>query len=438
MKKIIFALIVLCGQTVFASTPFVPSEFLAEESSTNKIKMGPSNDEFSEHIDHLMDVQQQSLDNLSTEHKKVNLTQLLTSFTITKSGLFGISTLSTSSNTTLFWNKKVSSSFIENTDEAKSFDMNAEDELSLQMKIDDVTEYLVRNNKVKDESKLRKNLDKVIRRGNEIFSEIDGLESSHWRVGGYRLDLSISASGVVAPFTKVGENVRLWLEWTKPARTPKTLVSTKATRFISKALEDTEEATAKLNLPNFDLQTMYVGIGEDLKAGLFGFGSSTFGFVGHVKFVKKPAPSKVKLASFDSEEDYPVIQEPTDKATSRIAKISSKKVKKGIEKSLKFAEFFTTKADRIQSVHWELSQIREIATITKSGIFGLSKLSSKGVFTFIFNRKKPQLTPTVNEPPAGPQSPLTLIRLSFITVLGYSIPQISNFELRPNVELFWK
>lgn len=443
MKTLIFAFAVLIGQSAFASSQFVPSQFLAEKPIANKSMQVNTDEDFAANVDHLMDVQQKSLENLSTERKSIHLTQLLTSFTVSKSGLFGLSALSASSNTTLFWNKKVTVA-APKADEAKSFQMDSsDDELALQMKIDDVTDYLVRNNKVNDAAKLRENLDQVIRKAHGIFGDIDALETPNWRVGGYRLDLSVGASGVVTPFTKVGENVRLWLEWTRPAHKPvATPANTKVTRFVSKVLNDTEAATLNVNMPHFELQNLYVGLGEDLKAGLFGFGSSTFGFVGYVKFVKKPKTTvKTTLVSEDqaADEEYPVIQERTDvKSLPRFVSIPSKKIKKGIENSIHYAAFFSNKAERIESVHWELGQIREIATITKSGLFGLSTLSTKGVFTFIFNRKQPQTIALAASAPAPTSTYLSLIRLSFVTVLGVQVPEIANFELRPNVELFWK
>lgn len=432
MKTLLFAMVLLCGQS-FASSQFVPGQFLPAKSAvTNEA-------DFAENVDHLMAVQQDSLEKLNTDHKSIHLTQLLTSFTVSKSGLFGLSALASSSNTTLFWNKKVSAPKV---DEAKSFLMDGDDdELSLQMKIDNVTEYLVRNNKVNDASKLRDNLDKVVRKAHSIFKDVENLETPNWRVGGYRLDLAITASGVVTPFTKVGENVRLWLEWTHPKKPSSVAVNNKMTRFVSKVLNDTEQATLNVNMPNFELQNLYVGLGEDLKAGLFGFGSSTFGFVGYVKFVKKPKTTKSEIiaSAQESDDDYPVIQEPTEtKSMPRMVSISSRKIKQGIERSLHFAEFFTNKAERTQTTHWELSSVREIATISKTGLFGLSTLTSKGVFTFIFNRKQPQSAAFAAAAPAPTSNYVSLIRLSFITMLGVQIPGIANFELRPNVELFWK
>lgn len=437
MKNLIFAIVVLWGLSAVAGTQFVPNEFLAERPLQSKMKSTNTSADFSENVDHLLSVQQNSLENVSTDHKRIHLTQLVTSFSVSKGGLFGLSGLSTSSATTLFWNKKTT---VAKNDEVKAFTISADDdELALQMKVDDVVDYLALQNKVKDSSALRDNLVQVMRKGHEIFSDVANLETPNWRVGGYRLDLSISASGVVMPFTKVGESVRLWLEWTKPARSNLgALPDTKVTRFVTKVLDDTEAATAKINMPQFELQNLYVGLGEDVKAGFFGFGSSTFGFVGYVKFVKKPKTELTKIINADDEnEDYPVIQEPSEnKSLSKFVIIPRREIRNGIQRSLNFAQFFTQKAERTESTHWELSTIRETATITKSGFFGLSSLSTKGVFIFIFNRKKPQSVTPV-EFVAAPTY-MSLIRLSFITTLGYSIPEIASVELRPNIEFFWK
>lgn len=265
MKTLIFALVVLCGQQAMANSQYVPGTFLAERPAVTKSKAPTStNEEFAQNIDNLMAVQQQSLEKIEAEHAKISLTQMLTSFSISKTGLFGLSALSSSSNTTLFWNKKKT---VAKTVEAKAFEINAEeDELALQMKIDDVTEYMVRNNKVNDASKFRDNLDLVMRKAHGIFNDVANLETLNWRVGGYRLDLAVAASGKITPFTKVGENVRLWIEWTRPAHKPAAApANTKITRFVSQVLNDTEQATLKVNLPNFELSNVYVAVGEDLR-----------------------------------------------------------------------------------------------------------------------------------------------------------------------------
>jgi hypothetical protein len=438
MKNLIFALVVFGGQSIFASTQFVPNEFMAAKPVPAKMKSADTTEEFAENVDHMMSVQHNSLEKVSSDHRKIHLTQLVTSFSVTKSGLFGLSALSAGSTTNLFWNKKKA---LAKTDDVKSFTIAAdEDELSLQMKVDDVVDYLVKQDKVKDPAQLRINLDTAMRKGNEIFNDIANLETPNWRVGGYRLDLAIGASGVVAPFTKVGENVRLWIEWTKPAKPNAAAPSnSKVTHFVSKVLADTEFATAKMNMPHFELQNIFIGLGEDIKAGLFGFGSSTFGFVGYVKFVKKPKAelTNAMIAADSIDEDYTVVHESSkNKSLIKFVVIPRKEIIKGIQRSLKFAQFFANKADRIQSTNWELGLIRETATITRSGLFGLSNLSTKGVFVFNFTRIQPhQIAPiqTLDE-----STYMSLIRLSFVTVLGYTIPGIANFVARPNIEFFWK
>lgn len=431
-------MIVLCAYSAFARETMVPRQFLSETTTFEKSNNLNESVNFANDVDHIMSVQQETLEKMdSDKHAKVKLTQLLTSFAVSKSGLFGLSALGTSSNTTLFWTKKTSSIV---KDEVKTFAISDnDDELSLQMKIDDITDYLVSEGKVKDSSKLRENLDQAMRKGHELFEDMDGLESVNWKVGGYRLDLSISASGVVYPFTKIGENVRLWLEWTKTARKPKTTTpNTKATRFVTTVLNDIEVASTKVDLPHFELQNLYVGLGEDLKTGLFGFGSASFGFVGYVKFVKKPKPALAMNAlDADSDSDeYPVIQEEAVNKSGALS-ISRNKIRNGIVNSLKYVQFFANKSEKIETTHWEMTQIREIASISKSGFFGLSNLNTKGVFIFIFNKKKPASVAKSMDF-TTPLGQMTLIRLSFVTALGYSIPEIANFELRPNIELFWK
>lgn len=431
MKNILFFVMIFWVQVAFAHLN-VSKDFITESVTDEKLVVNSKEDEFSKDLDRILDTQEESFDSIVQSDPQLKLTQLLTSFSVSKSGLLGLSAVGVNSATTLFWNRKKSPA----KEEVKSFLLtDDEDEFKLQMKIDEVSDYLVRQNRVKDKTKLRKNLEKVMKKAQLILSSIDSVESPNWRVGGYRLDLEITVSGAVLPFTKIGENVRLWIEWTRnPSRLKKSETENKTTHFVSAILEDIESATANVNLPQFELQNLYVGLGEDAKTGLFGIGATNLGFVGYVKLVKKPKTSFIETSS--GAVDYPIIH---GNNFTKLGRVFRKKLREGITRSVKFAEYFARRAEKSKSKNWELSTIREIATITKSGFLGLSTLKTKGVFIFMFNRVKPEaekIRPVLSN--IETFADLTLLRLSFVTLIGYNIPYVANFEVRPNVEFFWK
>ncbi len=431
MKNFILPLMIFWIQIAFAH-PTVSEDFLSGPLDNEKPLLMTRQDDFANDLDGILDVQEESFDSIVHSSPHLKLTQLVTSFSVSKSGLLGLSALGANSATTLFWNRKKSTI----KEEVKSFSLvGNEDELQLQMKIDEVSDYLIKQNKVKNRFQLRENLEKVMRKGQLLLTSMENIESPHWRVGGYRLDLEITASGVVLPFTKLGENVRLWIEWTRsPSVLTKPVSENKTTSFVTALLDDIEVATADVKLPQFELQNLYVGLGQDVKTGFFGIGSTNLGFVGYVKFVKKTKMSFEHPSSGASGN-----QVNQENKFVRLSRLFRKRMRKGITRSLKFAEYFARRAEKSKSKNWELATIREIATITKSGFLGLSTLKTKGVFIFMFNRVKPQTEKIREEPIMSEEiTNLTLLRLSFVTLIGYNLPYVANFEVRPNIEFFWK
>jgi len=435
MKSILFFITIFYSSFIFSRPIKVPSEYLFENSSSEKALSSIETINFSRDVDHLLNLQENTLNKINGNSERAHLTQLLTSFSLSQSGLFGLSAFSSQSSTTLFWEKK---QLPLKDEEVKSFHLTEnDDEISLQMKIDEVTDYLVSEDKVKDSPKLRYNLDKVLRKGHQMFTDFQGIESANWKVGGYRLDLSISASGNVTPFVKLGENVRLWIEWTKSSPNKSSFqVSSRAGEFISNVLADIDVSSSQINHSSFELQNVFIGLGEDIKTGLFGFGASAFGFTGYVKLVRKEKHENSMIPiTVNKDMDYPVVSGESNQK-SRSPLISRKRLMRGVTKSLHFAKFFTDKASRVSTSKWKISSIRQIATVSRTGFFGLSNMSTRGVFIFIFNRKKPDNEKLFNSNIF--ESHPTLIRLSFMSVIGFTIPEIANLEIRPQVELFWK
>ena len=102
MKKNISLIFLIFTQVCMARFYQAPSEFLMDSEAPLETISLNVHESFASSVDHLMDIQQSSLDQLSDQGRSLKLTQIMTSFSVSKSGLFGLSTLSTNSSTTLF------------------------------------------------------------------------------------------------------------------------------------------------------------------------------------------------------------------------------------------------------------------------------------------------------------------------------------------------
>ncbi len=438
MKSIIIYTL-LISSTLFASVIKVPSNFLYEKTS----KQTKEESFFSRRIDGILNSQEEALGHYRSKNSKLKLDQLITSFTISKSGLFGLSALGANSNTSLFWKRRGSSSQVK---EVETFTIKEGlDDIELENQAIEITDYLISKKLLRKKERFKKKLMKAIKKGNTLFNSMEHLAFNQWEVAGLRLDLSFSANGNLAPFTGIGGSSRLWIEWKKNTlQTKKTLSlhkkDKKLNNFIEQLLKEVSLVEHEKNLGKFKLTTFYAGIGQNLRTGFFGIGNSHYGFVGYIKL--KRNPYAVLQNTTIEKESLSLIQDEVKEKNigNSVMKLPRKKFQKGIQRAMKYVSNFSQRQTDSEKSKWYVHKIRQITTLSKSGFLGISNLSSRAVFIMIFEREPQNYIPHLVEASYDEEEPtweINLIRLNFIASLGFNVPWVAGFTLRPNVELIW-
>jgi hypothetical protein len=443
MIKQIFILLLFISMNSFAKSYYVPSKYLADEQLMKSESLSV---EFSEGIEYIVNTQSQTLENFVEQKstQRFELAGMVTSFAVSNSGLLGLSAVSASSSTSMFWSRKNTVANSKST--VKSYYLtDIDNEQKLAEEVDDIASYLKENSLVKNPIKLTNNLHKAIKRGQNFYDQVANLEHQKWKINGFRLDLSISISGAVSPFVSVSGGTRLWLEWDKSS-TAKTFKSRsrarKARKFVTKVLHEIDNATDDLRPRHFKLKKIYIGVGESLKTGFFGLANSSVGFVGYIRLARTKPMIKLIEDDLDKEITVTDLQETTKGIDKRAFSIPRRRLRQGIKKAIKYANFFINKAESLKSKKWEINKIRQISTISKKGFFGISNLTTKGVFIFIFEKENQKqaasFIPIVLTQKTTKNNPLSLVRLRFASDISIGIPWIADFKIKPNLAFIWK
>lgn len=387
MKTILSAaLFLLLTTQAQAGLSFLPQHYLTGEESSQVSKV----DDFkptSDFIDSVLKTEGEILelkdaaDVDSKDSKKFKLNLMMTNLTVTKSGLVGISALKASEFVSLYWTRKKVKAAPEEVSNTLQIEGQATEE-ELNMNASELADSLYNSGLVKNKETLLQSLKAAMTKANETFGAIETMSYGKWDVSGLRLDLSVSVSGIVVPYTKVGASTRVWIEWKRVnhARV-KSFTSQNGKKlqdFVSKVLRDVDLSVNNVNLKSFHLSQMYIGLGQDYKTGFFGLGSSNFGFIGYVILNHRPGAT-VSNTLADARDDLPAI-------TKGVFSVSRRKMRKSIQKTMNLATKLVHNAEKVKSEKWEVSRIRLTTTLSKSGFFGLSALNMKGVFIHIFER----------------------------------------------------
>lgn len=397
MKKIIsLTFFLIFASNARANLNYLPQHYLTGEDAKTEAttaELKPASD----FIDSVLKSESEileskdSADLVAKDEKKFKMNLMLTNFSITKSGLLGLSAFKANEFVSLFWTRKKPSNENKKSQEVqKAVQIEGEaTEEELAMTATELADSLFSSGLVNNKEALVQNLGLAMKKANETFGVIETMSYGNWDVSGLRLDLSVSASGIVVPYTTVGASSRVWIEWRR-VKSPndKKVASSqggkKLQEFVSKILSDVDLSANNINLKSFHLSQMYVGLGQDIKTGFFGLGSANMGFVGYVILNHKKQAAVVTNPLTDSSDELPVIT--GNSKLKSVFNVSRRKLRRSIQKTLNLGAKLVDNADKVKSTKWEVSKIRLTTTLSKSGFFGLSSLNTKGVFIHVFDR----------------------------------------------------
>lgn len=330
--------------------------------------------------------------------------EMFTDFSVTQSGLFGLSAMTAQEGVEVKW-MKLSSRPNPATETPPDFVV---EESVTQKDLDGLSDSIV--NVVNSTGKVKShNLkEKVSEALSQVYAQVKDINvSSHerWKLRCLRLDLNVSANGAVWFITRAGVAVRVRMEWKLkdvPLTVAKIASANENTKFVAKVLEELNEALTKVNIAGLEPQKVYIGVGTQQARNFIGLWKYSAGLIGWLGFIpvklgplnksvglhlaKMPLEMKNEDFSFGGEEDEPVqkMMWPFHRK-----KISQASFQMGLTKSLQTAAFFAAHADKKRSTHWALTDIRTVNQITHTGFFGLANTNVQGNLEIDFKRILP-------------------------------------------------
>jgi hypothetical protein len=220
-----------------------------------------------------------------------------------------------------------------------------------------------------------------------------------WWVSRYRLDLTVDASGSVAPAVKVGGEVRFRFEWHRIkkhqhvahgmlASAQQQLLNRNLENFVRAISQDLEASFGDLKKKGFQAHTMRMGIGVSAK-GNIGVVKGNAGLVGQIYFThscSRPVVRRIEAVSHEplyiierdpSEQHLKYaashaipyhIQGGVEKAIDEVVyKVDRANFRKGLKKAASIAEFFADRAARAKSGNWKIYELRTAFDSSVSG-----------------------------------------------------------------------
>ncbi len=318
------------------------------------------------------------------------LTELITDIAVSKKGFLGLSALKANNGVEIKWKRtapQVPQDKLRDQIEEEKIDFTVDHTATLQ-DLNSLTESIATmveaSGKVEKTGKVRRRVWDALTAVRDDVSSMSVTRVRSWKVSNLRLDLNFSTSGKLSFFTKAGVALRIRIEWRlseRPLVNPEEALSTPQTRFIVKALSELDETLGQVPLRGFEVKKVSLGVGSAVKKKFFGLWKQSLGFVGFLSFVpvaqaSDKAQARVQIPAGLKQQKLDLDGSPVDFAA-------------GMRKSVRTAAFFTERASRLSFKTWEIAELKSVHDITKTGFFGLSDVSTKGVVEIDFKRRTP-------------------------------------------------
>lgn len=344
-------------------------------------------------LDSVLNVQEKVL--MGREEKSPNgfkFSQYVTDFSLSKSGLFGLSALKATTAVELKWKRASLQKMKDFSSELEVVDDSKE---ALRVTASQVEALAVSTGKVEASAALKTNIEEVLSKVKAMMEQMDHMDFPGWQLTSMRLDLSIGANGQVWTFAKAGASVRVRLDWKKirNGSNKTAMMKNMNSSFINKILYDFNEIYKEQNLAGFKVKMVNVGVGLSLKGSFLGLSSTKAGIIGYLRFVPVPVNNKMALKIIDVNSDlategieYLADSELEASKNMNLTFLPRNKWKAGLLKGLMMAKFFAGSADRFQNI-WQVSEIKTVFELSKSGFLGLASTSATGTLETELVRK---------------------------------------------------
>lgn len=371
--KLLITLLLLSN----VNASYLPTQWYVE--TENKKTDAQPGEELSKYLEVLLNVQEKAL-NVSggVDEKSFGIWKVSgqkTDLAVSKTGLFGFSSVKGTSAVELSWSRKKEGKVAIGVESDISLSSDMDEDVVLKT-VRPVFKMLFKNKSSKSDH-IQKNMEDHVLRYHRALKGIQNLEGSTYTPKKFRLDLSTSFSSPLFGFTKLSGDTRVRLEWKIETQKKKSNyegdqeVVNNLMADISKALESSH--TAK----GYKLKEVSIGLGLS-KKNLLSFSNVKGEIVGELYF--KRNSQKSFSDSILIEGEYSIRGE-----EKFFGSFKRRKFRKGIEKSFRISNWFASKFENRHS-QWEISKFKTSFSLSFSGFFGLANTSSKGLVTFTYGK----------------------------------------------------
>ena len=398
-----------------------------EEKSISANPYGELNDLLS----NIFTLQREALEKNSSNHSKFTLSEYSSGFSISSSGLFGLSALSAQRGVEVFWKKNETNS---NKLEERAIELEfSQNKMIENFQIAQLTDLILQGASILSVADLKLNLQKYFRDLNQMFNEVSGNRWNNWRFDGVRTDLYIGADGSISKFANIGAKLRLRIEW---KYTPK-IESKKLTNMsdlISNLLVDIDQSLKQRLYESFDLEKIYIGVGYFSRLGLYGIASTDYALMGHARFVRS-SPTENDRNIEPVSNDLKIINETKNKSIIGIFNLTRKRWRRGLAKILNMSDPFLNAAGMKEGL-WSIYKVKTHFQLSVTGWLGFSTSKTTAAVEMVFKRKEDQQfkIPFTKDHDEWRMSD---IRMRMRVPVSVKIPYLLEVAVYPEMEMFW-
>jgi hypothetical protein len=337
-------------------------------------------------LNEIIQVQGKALDemNLSTAPDQTfTFNGMLTDIGVSNTGILGLAAFRAASTIELRWAEKKVAHLPEKIDIEVSSPLDGS---GIEQLTETTTQLVENSGKVQLRESLRNEIRAALTHVHQRLSSITISQLNGWKLSSARLDLNFTADGKPTFITTAGAALRIRIEWQIKPRPAKSFASTnEETKLIMKILSDLNQASMGEFIPGFNIHKIHFGFGSSIKKP-FGLSKYSTGFIGFLTFVPHLNPptflnvpaqiqeQEVEIHGFEEEVKHDKIRLPWRR--NYAVKVN---FLDGLKQSFATNSAFISKLSAFEFKDWYISNIRLTHDVSKTGVFGLSTVTSRGI-----------------------------------------------------------
>jgi hypothetical protein len=338
-----------------------------------------------ENFQEILNVQSEALESISTQKGLpggYQFTEMITDLGVSKQGILGFSALKAGVAVEIKWKRKTTQKNYTLTPDAQVTIPQDASPRELTQYSEAIAEIVETSGKVQT-TQLKEKIQRALTQVQAQIGEITYAQFGGWELGGFRVDLNFGANGEISFISRVGTSVRVRLEWSIVQRNKQNVTS--QSLLVGQILKDLDSSALDSTDSDFKAVKVSVGVGASVKKKFFGLWKYNTGFMGFLVFTPVPR-TKTNLL-------YPAVDLFMDGFDSDEKGFGTSRVKinlrQGFVKCRNTAERFVARASKAPARTWYVSDIKSIYDVSKTGIFGLADVSSRGVIEIDYKRVNP-------------------------------------------------